>query len=95
MFDKRKGVYIPTSKKKATPPKKPKEIVIGAYAAPPTLTSEEDSILRGDDIISLPTNVPVEEMIEDEQFALVLKASMDTALEERAGRVASFIYDRL
>lgn len=36
----------------------------------------------------------VGELIEEEQLSVALKASKDIALEERATRVASFIYDR-
>lgn len=43
-------------------------------AAPPTLVSEEESILRVDDIISSLSSVLVEEMTEEMQLALVLKS---------------------
>lgn len=72
---------------------KPKGIVIGSPTASPTLISEEESILRGDDIISPTADVLVKEMIAEEQLALDLTASMGTALEKRAVRVVSFIYD--
>lgn len=42
----------------------------------------------------MPTDVLVEEMIEEEQLVLALKASMDTAPEERAALLANFIYDK-
>lgn len=72
---------------------KPKGIVIGSPTASPTLISEEESILRGDDIISPTADVLVKEMIAEEQLALDLTASMGTALEKRAVWVVSFIYD--
>lgn len=53
----------------------------------------EDPVLRGDDIILRPADVPVEEMTVEVQLALALKASEVTTLEERVVQVASFIYD--
>lgn len=54
-------------------------------AAPETFRSEEEEpISRGVDIILPPLGVPVGELTEEEQLALALKASVDTASEERA-----------
>lgn len=39
-------------------------------------------------------DVPLEGLREEEQLAIVLKASVDTVLEEQMAHVASFIYDR-
>lgn len=85
----------PNPKKKSAPPMKPKGIIIGSSVASSTLTSEkEEPILKRDDIITQPVNVPVEGMTEEEHSALPLKASIDTALDELVAQVASFIYER-
>lgn len=68
-IDKGKGEYIPTLKKKPTPSKKLKGIVIGGPATPPTLISEEeDAILRGNDIISPSSGEPLEEMTKEDNW---------------------------
>lgn len=50
---------------------------------------EEEPVLQG-----VAVDVPMEGLDEEEQLAIALKASVDTALEEEAARVGSFIYNR-
>lgn len=70
---------------------------MGASAAFYAFYSEEEEelVLGGDDIISLPPNIPVEGLSEEEQLAIALKTSINTALEERATGKASLIYIEL
>lgn len=64
-IDKGKRVYIPTLKKKSTPPKK--GIVVGVPIALLTLISEEEeTTLRRDGIITPLVSVPVGEMSEED-----------------------------
>lgn len=88
-------MYIPTPKKKPTPPTKPKGIVIGVIAASATLISEEDEpTSRADDVIPLPADVRVGELSKEEQLVVALKASIDKPLE--SGRLnwrASFMIE--
>lgn len=80
-------MYIPIPEKKSAPPTEPKKIAIGAPVAPAMLISEEsEPTSRGDDIVPPPTGMPVGESTEEEQLAIALKASTDTALEERVAR---------
>lgn len=69
------------------PPTRSKGSVIGTLAASAFFIpeEEEDSILGGVDITPPSINVPVDGLDEEEQVALALKASMDTAREEQAG----------
>lgn len=61
---------------------RPKRIIIDAPAAPATfLSKEEEPTLKGDDIITSLTSVPAGELTKEEQLALALEASKDTALE--------------
>lgn len=50
--------------------------------------------MRDDDYIPLSTDAPAGQLIEEVQLALTLKVSLDTAMEESATQVASFLFDR-
>lgn len=67
-------------------------IVSTFLAAPATSAPEEGkSDFRDDDYISLSTGMLGRELTEEEQLALVLKASTDRGLEERMARATSLI----
>lgn len=82
-------------RKRSMLPMIPGRIVTGSPVAPvaPASVAEEGvPDFRDDNYTSLSTGVPAGELIEIEQLALALKASMDTALEERVPRAASLLF---
>lgn len=81
---------------KKTPSTRRKGIVIRTpVATMPSAKEEEDEPIPGIiDPTLLATDIPLASLSKDEQLALAVKASADMIPEERAARVASFIYYR-
>lgn len=81
-----RGIIFHPRRKKTAPPSKPKPAASASFIS----KEKEELVLEG-----VAIDVLVEGLGEEEQLAIALKASIDTALEEHAARVASFIYDRI
>lgn len=72
----------------------PRGTVIVSLVAPATPALELEEREHGDDDYNpISTGVPGVELVEEEAFALALKASMDSTLEERAAQIASLLFD--
>lgn len=92
-IDKGKKTYVPPPKKAA--PLKPKGIVIRAPTmSMASIEEEENEPILGSEPTFSAMGILIEGLSEQEQLPLAVKAFFNTIREEKATRVASFVYDR-
>lgn len=83
----------PKEEEKVLPYDDAEGLLLSLWLPPQHLLELEEREHGDDDYNPISTGVPGVELVEEEAFALALKASMDSTLEERAAQIASLLFD--